>query len=128
MKSVLIGHYELGNSEVSLILRPGNGAGFDMSPSPGSLPRIDVGATGSWYEVVSRLIHEATEMSMARLGFRYFASHDHSNDLSGCVFVMTHSQFSVVTDYVGRFLIGAIPDLSREWNSKRWKKERAHGQ
>lgn len=122
MKQKLIGHYELGVVSVSIFLREGDGAEYYTHPEPGHTPRIKVGVSGNWEQVVARLLHEAMEYAIDNHKCRYRQTMNFQGASDGVSFHLDHSQFSMVCDDVGRFLTAALPAMAKEWNKAEWRK------
>jgi hypothetical protein len=122
MKQKVIGNFCLGCYSVEVVLREGWGAEYYTCPETAKPPRIKVGAAGHWNSVVSRLLHEALELSMDTHKLKFRRTQDLS-DATDCVdFFMSHQQFSMVCSDVGTFISEALPALSKEWNKAKWRK------
>ena len=123
MRQKIIGVFPCGFEDVELVLRSGNGAEFYNCPGRGEIARIKIGAdVKEWRDVVSALVHEATEYTMNRLRCRFDRSYDMGNDASSYLFVLDHPTFSDCCARVATFLVEALPQLSREWD--RWRKRK----
>jgi len=120
MKTKRVGYYEIGPTQVELVVKGGNGGGFDAGAKPGCVTQIWIGVDGEWNEVVSVLLHEALEFCFMHAGLRYCPAPDYSDDNGGYLFSMDHTQFSEATARAGGFVAAAIPDLCLQF--KKWKK------
>ena len=121
MKQVVIGHYCLGGYSVEVVLREGWGAEYYTQPANDKPPRIKIGAAGAWDSIVTRLLHEAMELSLDTHKLKYRLTQDMSAGTDGVDFFLNHHQFSMVCADVGCFLSEVLPALAKEWNKKKWR-------
>lgn len=124
MRQKVIGIYCLGAEQVELVLREGDGGEFYSKPEKGKVARIKIGAGDgdNWHRLAAVLNHEAMELVMFHMGFRYSATPDYANDNGAYLFVMTHTQFSEAVARSAMFMADALPDLATAWN--KWRKRK----
>ncbi|MFH0981894.1 MAG: hypothetical protein V2A79_10175 [Planctomycetota bacterium] len=120
-KMTMVGSYNLGNEMVRLVLREGSGADLYVQPGDLHYPRFKIGADAdTWGEIVTCLLHEATEFVAMKLWVRYHPSPDIAHDNGAYLFVLTHTQFGETCGRVGDFPADCLPDLKAAW--KKWRK------
>lgn len=116
MRQKIVGVFSFGFEDCQLVLREGTGGEFYNCPGKGEIPRIKIGAdVKEWKDIVSVLLHEATEFSMNRLRCRYNRDYDMGFDHAGYMFILDHPTFSDCCARVGEFISLSLPTLAREW-------------
>ncbi len=120
MKQKIVGTYKIGGEYCELVLRDGDGGEFYSLPEHGHVPRIKVGADyQDWDRIVSVLLHETMEFSLARIKCRFYPEDDFGGDTHAYIFIMSHPDFSDACARTAEFMTCALPDLARAW--KKWK-------
>lgn len=108
-KPTVIGVFWLGHTRVRLEYDPSLGGGFFAL---GKDNRIIVGnADYDWADMVSTVLHEATEMAMAIRCLRYQHSGKLNGDSADYIFMFDHCQFGRVCSDVAVFIAEALPKL-----------------
>ncbi len=126
MKQVIVGTYRCGDDQYQVVLREGNGADFFFQPGDILHGRVKIGAdVENWRNVVTALMHEAIEASIARICCRYTPDDEYGRDSASYVFVLRHEQFSDACARAGMMLSDCLPDLSVAWKKWQEKKRKA---
>ena len=103
----------------------GNGYCY-THPDDTHCPRIKVGiARDDWQDVVGVLIHEAMELCLLVRGLAFTNLASFRTNSDDRTFIMNHSEFSHMTEYMGQFLAKALPEIADvfEKHHKTKKKE-----
>jgi hypothetical protein len=116
-----IGKYFLGLESVDVYVDPSTCDSH--AQMPGDWQRqgtvhvgfLTIGLGHPWQYVVSGLLHEAEEYLCVRLQYRYHQDLRAHDGPSVGLIVMTHDQFSELTDATGPFLVSCLPDLSKAY-------------
>ncbi len=119
MKQIKVGCYTLAHLNVDLYLVDDTGGEFFFAPEPGKLPRIKVGAQGTWQDLVVWLVHEAIEFEFTAHQCRLKPDTGGNSD-GQYTFLANHAQFSSICRGAGEFMSWCLSDLVAEYD--RWHK------
>lgn len=68
-----------------------------------------------WHDVLTALIHEATEAQIHKWGLGYASSLIPRYDAGGFTFIVSHKQFSEILDWVGLFVCQVHNQVQNAW-------------
>jgi hypothetical protein len=112
----VVGQFRLGPENVEVHLIPGSfGGNFCMAPEGGGVATIHLSDYGGKEpERLSEvLLHEAFELTAARMHLRYGNMPSSSRSSADYLFVMNHEQLTEVLARVGLFIHEAFPAVLR---------------
>lgn len=123
-KPIDIGKYRMGWRWVLLRANPDSSDGSCcFAPDEPKITTMTVGIRGPWPMTVATLLHEAIETAISEFELRYRPVGQLSGSSAGNLIVMTHCQFSEVSDRAGDFMANTMPALRRAWAANRRKKK-----
>lgn len=119
-----IGNHQLGQRNVDIYVDGVTPGGyFSMSPPGGGPARITIGLDQThWSMVMSVLVHESMELSLAALGARYVPQPEWANNSASYQFMMDHQVFAEACAHVGYLVTQVAPDLSKAYKAFKRKK------
>lgn len=119
-----VGAYRLSEHNCRLILRPGSGAHFEMTPKGKGLAEIYVGADQKKFlYLLENLYHEAMEFAMAEVGVRFENSSLFAFSGDRYHFSFNHPQFTEICSRAVNFVEDCRSDLRKAWIA--WNKPKA---
>lgn len=123
MKPILIGVYQLGNTDVEVFGNTTDDVGeLEFRPEPMRLPRVTIGlGCKSWPSVVSVLLHESFEFLMLQDNLSYDGV-GRCGSTQNRMFIFNHGHYTDLCAQQADFLVKCLPDLARVWNKVKPKK------
>lgn len=116
-----VGLYRLSEHNCRLILRPGTGARFEMTPGDKGLATIYIGADEKLFlYLMESLYHEAMEFTAAEMNVRFEHTNLYSFVGDRYYFFFDHRQFSEICARSVCFVDDCQSDLKKAW--REWKK------
>ena len=117
----LVGQYFLNLDSVKVYVNPYSADGHAQLPGhwqcKGKIHNgfLTIGIQHHYEYSVGVLLHEAMEFVTVRLLLRYHADQGAHQGPDIGLFVLTHDQFSHITDTVGPFLADCLPDFNKAY-------------
>jgi hypothetical protein len=123
----LIGDFFLGLENVQVFVDPVSRDGFAQLPGNWfhegkvRVGFLTIGLRAGYDAAVGNLIHEAAEYLSVRLQLRYHADLRAHQGPSVGILLMTHDQFSELTDALGEFIANCLPIFNKAYQKYKIK-------